>query len=215
MPLPDPSPAHSPDDPPAPTAKAAAVLRAARPAFASHGYAKTTMQDIASAAGISRASLYLLFANKEELFRAGSVEAHRAVLADVDRALSGSAPALERIRDALLAYASELLADFAKSPHRDELFRAGKTLTGDLVHRVTAGMLERIEATLLAAERGGEISLAAGPPAARVARIALAAVDGTKQLGEQADLRQGIDDLIALLRAATTLPTPARDRVGR
>ena len=45
------------------------VLDAAVSVFARFGYRKTSMEDVARAAGISRQGLYLSFANKEELFR--------------------------------------------------------------------------------------------------------------------------------------------------
>ena len=45
------------------------MLDAAIGVFARFGYRKTSMEDVARAAGISRQGLYLSFANKEELFR--------------------------------------------------------------------------------------------------------------------------------------------------
>lgn len=66
-----------------------AILEAARPVFVRFGYRKTSMDDVARAAGVSRQGLYLHFANKEELFRASvhralsnHMAAARAVLAD-------------------------------------------------------------------------------------------------------------------------------------
>lgn len=44
---------------------------AALTVFQRYGFARTTMADIAEAAGISRPALYLLFPNKEEIFAAG------------------------------------------------------------------------------------------------------------------------------------------------
>jgi AcrR family transcriptional regulator len=52
------------DDP-----KRAAVLTAALGVFGRYGFQKTSMGEIAKAAGISRPGLYLLFPNKEELYR--------------------------------------------------------------------------------------------------------------------------------------------------
>ncbi|MCW3058544.1 MAG: TetR family transcriptional regulator [Capsulimonas sp.] len=46
------------------------ILKAARDVFARYGYVRTTMADVAKAAGISRPALYLVFAKKEELFGA-------------------------------------------------------------------------------------------------------------------------------------------------
>ena len=47
-----------------------AILDAAYQAFARYGYRRTSMEEIARGTGMSRASLYLQFANKEEIFRA-------------------------------------------------------------------------------------------------------------------------------------------------
>jgi AcrR family transcriptional regulator len=53
------------DDP-----KRSAVLAAALAVFGRYGFQKTSMEAVAKAAGISRPGLYLLFPNKEQLYRA-------------------------------------------------------------------------------------------------------------------------------------------------
>ncbi|SCF11828.1 transcriptional regulator, TetR family [Micromonospora coriariae] len=53
------------DDP-----KRAAVLAAAVGVFGRYGFQKTSMEAVAKAAGISRPGLYLMFPNKEQLYRA-------------------------------------------------------------------------------------------------------------------------------------------------
>jgi len=60
---------------PKPDNKRDAILRAAYDVFASYGFRRTSMDDIAKAAGVSRPALYQSFANKQEIFR-GIVEAH-------------------------------------------------------------------------------------------------------------------------------------------
>jgi AcrR family transcriptional regulator len=50
-------------------ARHCALLDAAAGVFARFGFRKTSMDDIARAANVSRQGLYLLFSNKEELFR--------------------------------------------------------------------------------------------------------------------------------------------------
>lgn len=47
-----------------------AILDAALGKFAAYGFARTSMADIAEAAGMSRPALYQHFGNKEEIFRA-------------------------------------------------------------------------------------------------------------------------------------------------
>jgi AcrR family transcriptional regulator len=70
------------------------VLDAALGVFARHGYRKASMDDVATAAGISRPGLYFHFSSKAELFRAtveqsldAGITAARLALADPDRSL--------------------------------------------------------------------------------------------------------------------------------
>src|SRR3977135_4141275 len=46
------------------------VLETALTVFARHGFSKTSIEDIAKAAGISRQGIYLPFKNKDEIFSA-------------------------------------------------------------------------------------------------------------------------------------------------
>ncbi len=55
---------------PADSDKKVAILAAALEKFSAYGFARTSMVDIASAAGMSRPSLYQHYGNKEEIFRA-------------------------------------------------------------------------------------------------------------------------------------------------
>jgi AcrR family transcriptional regulator len=71
-----------------------AVLEAAVSVFARFGYRKTSMDDVARAAGVSRQGLYLSFANKEELFR-------RAVEHSLSSQLACAITALSRVEDSL------------------------------------------------------------------------------------------------------------------
>lgn len=63
------------------------LLDGAMEQFARHGFAKTSMSDIASAAGISRTSLYKHFSSKEEVFQALSQRINANVFEAVVTAL--------------------------------------------------------------------------------------------------------------------------------
>lgn len=85
------------DDPPADApadSRQAALLDAAVAVFARYGFRKTSMEEVARAAGVSRQGLYLSFTNKEELFRqavtfqlAKQLTAATAALADAHGSL--------------------------------------------------------------------------------------------------------------------------------
>ena len=81
--------------PPRPTdqeSRLSVVLEAAVGVFARYGYRKTSMDDVARAAGVSRQGLYLSFANKEELFR-------RALEHSLSDQLACAITALSRAQD--------------------------------------------------------------------------------------------------------------------
>lgn len=68
-------------------AKAARAVAAAAEVFLRYGYARTTMGDIAKAAGMSRPSLYLLFPGKESAFAAATAFMSRRHLEEIEQAL--------------------------------------------------------------------------------------------------------------------------------
>jgi AcrR family transcriptional regulator len=76
-------------------ARQAAVLDAAVGVFARYGYRKTSMDEVARAAGVSRQGLYLQFANKEELFRKAVEQTLNSQLNEAIAALSRQDESLE------------------------------------------------------------------------------------------------------------------------
>lgn len=75
------------------------VLRAALLTFARYGYKKTSMEDVARAADISRPGLYFLFTSKQNLFQAAVI---RALDDDVDGAKRCLADSARPLRDRLI-----------------------------------------------------------------------------------------------------------------
>jgi AcrR family transcriptional regulator len=73
-----------------------ALLEAAVGVFARYGFRKTSMEEVARAAGVSRQGLYLQFANKEELFRKALEHSLNSQLIAAEAALSRQTDGLER-----------------------------------------------------------------------------------------------------------------------
>ncbi len=74
-----------------------ALLDAALQQFGLHGFAKTTMTDIANASGVSRTSLYNHFPTKEDVFRAISQRLNARVHDEVVQAVSDKGHRDERL----------------------------------------------------------------------------------------------------------------------
>ena len=70
--------------------KRESIIRAAHAQFRLYGYRKTSMEDIAGELGISRASLYSYFKNKDEIFRSVSIWLHERAMADAEQCLMES-----------------------------------------------------------------------------------------------------------------------------
>lgn len=186
--------------------KIAQILDAALPVFVRFGFRKTSMADIARAAGISRASLYLSFSSKEELFRAGSMRAHTQTLNDVAAILGGKGTAFDRMEMAIAVFQQALIVPFNGSTDPEELFAANMVLAADITLDARAKLLSMLTQTLLAAAENDEIDLEplqASP--AQLANIIVAAMDGIKHAQEGgSSLADGTKLFMRLLRVALT-----------
>jgi AcrR family transcriptional regulator len=91
------------------------VLSSALSTFARFGYRKTSMDEIARAAHISRPGLYFLFASKEDLFRAAVVQGLEDDLAHVERTLGESdRPIRERLLEAFDRWAGRYIGPMSR-----------------------------------------------------------------------------------------------------
>ena len=186
------------------------ILAAALDVFARHGFRKTSMQDVADAAGISRAALYLRFRNKEDLFRSGAAAVHDDVLQRARAALAAAAPFGERLRRAMLAFTEGFLEPLDRAGHGQELFTASMDLAPDVSADNRADLLELIGGHLADADARGEIALPAGRDAAQLADLIHTAAAAFKHTGDGLPaLRQRVGLFAAMLSAALA-PRPGR-----
>jgi AcrR family transcriptional regulator len=92
-----------------------AVLGSALVTFARFGYRKTSMDEVARAAHISRPGLYFLFASKEDLFRAAVSQALKDDVAEVERILGESSlPIRDRLLDSFDRWSGRYIGPVAK-----------------------------------------------------------------------------------------------------
>jgi AcrR family transcriptional regulator len=154
-------------------------LEAAVGVFARYGYRKTSMEDVARAAGVSRQGLYLSFANKEELFR-------RALEHSLSDQLACAIAALSRTQDSLesrlIAACKEWSGRFVGSLGADaaDLMCASTSLAGATL----AEHEWQFEEALAAAINGTPVAdrcTAAGLNIADFARALHATARGLKQ----------------------------------
>lgn len=113
-------------------AKNEKILEAALDLFIRHGFRRTTMGDIAEAAEMSRPSVYLLYANKQEVFRA-VVLRHIEQARELGREKISSVARLEdKLSAALEVWVVEPYRMISRSSQAQELYELGYSFAADL-----------------------------------------------------------------------------------
>ncbi len=172
-----------------------AILEAAFQCFAHYGFKRVSMDDIASAAGLSRPALYNHFKNKTEIFRACFSALGEQVARDAGAASSTAGNLIEAL-DRLLttAFVAPHRA-LGQLPHGEELIGMKTDLAADLMEEWFAGV-ERQAALLIETWAGaGDAGLL---PPATIARLLVDAVEGIKSRAPSID--QAEADMKAMVR---------------
>lgn len=170
------------------------VLAAALETFVRFGYRKTSMEDIARAAQISRPGLYFLFASKQELFAAAITRAIDTDLRTAARVLDdGDRPLGERLLEAFDVWTGRYLG--AVGGELSAVAEAHRDVLGPAVPDASA----RFHALVT------DAIVSAGAPQDRatsqaIARTLISTAIGLKhQTSSRATFRQELDSSIALL----------------
>ena len=101
--------------------------------FIRYGFRKTSMDDIATAVGLSRQAIYNRFGNKEALFTAVVDAAVTKYYSDARLALEDSnRPLKERLLEANMCSAGEYIEALRSSPHSHEVFALVSAEAGEL-----------------------------------------------------------------------------------
>lgn len=157
----------------------AGVLEAALGVFARYGFRKTSMDEVARAAGVSRQGLYQQFANKEDLFRKTLEHSLNSQLAAAEAALSRQDDNLEvRLVAACAAWSGRFVGSLGSDAA--DLMCASTSLAGATLGRYEA----RFEAAIARAITESPLRLfcaTAGMGPADLASALHATAQGLKQ----------------------------------
>lgn len=167
--------APNPDD-----ARRTRILEGAMTVFLAYGFQRTTMDDIARAADISRPALYLLFRNKSDIFRALAADFLRQMMSSARSVLAGDEPLSERLERTLFRMLDHM-TEVEQSPHGAELLDIKNSLAGDILSACRTDFLGLVEAAVAReAQRSGARLGEKGITPAILAGMLLDAVDGMK-----------------------------------
>jgi len=177
--------------------KKAKVLEAAQSVFFRYGYRRTTMGDLASAAGISRPALYLIFCNKEKVFEAVLRSFVTGALAEIRAGLAGHASPEERLRFVFDVWAVRPFGLLAATPDAKELIDCGFEFAREAIDEGTLAFEAEL-AAILAPLHAQAPDQALTPD--QIARILTRAVHGFKESAQNPEnLRAMIEGLLKMV----------------
>jgi AcrR family transcriptional regulator len=125
------------------------VLETALTVFARHGFSKTSIEDIAKAAGISRQGIYLHFKNKDEIFSASIQKTLDDGLHAANKVFDDDRLTLE---EKLLKALDEWFGRHAGlfHPEASDLGAQCERVLGDAVEKSSASFQKKLEKAILA-----------------------------------------------------------------
>jgi AcrR family transcriptional regulator len=127
--------------------KRARILEAAMRLVLAYGFSRTTMDDIARAAEMSRPALYLLFKNKTEIYRAIAAQHLDQAVSRAEAVLRQDGVFSDRVMSMIEECLIGMMRQIAESPHGAEILDMKSTLAGDIV----SGWKQRLGALIAAA----------------------------------------------------------------
>ncbi|MFV1497178.1 TetR/AcrR family transcriptional regulator [Phaeobacter sp. JH20_12] len=177
------------------------ILESAWEAFATYGFRKTSMDDIAKRAGMSRPAVYLHFKNKEAILKA-LIDAYYAETARaVHAALTADGDLQSKVLNAFDAQGGPAIEAMLSTPHGMETLEASMNAAGD---HIEAGecLMRGVYADWLKDMAAAGLVRLAGTPQ-DVARSFCSAMKGVKHTSaDYAAYRSGVRQLALLFAAA-------------
>jgi len=124
--------------------RAQKILLAAQTLFAQQGFRPVTMENIAAAAGIAKATLYAYFSDKDVIFKAVAKLTVKRMEHGFLHALAEEAPLIEKVSAALIAKHRVTYDLVRTSQHAAELFATKNRLIGTLFSDMDEVLIEHI-----------------------------------------------------------------------
>jgi AcrR family transcriptional regulator len=160
------------------------ILDAAMRVFRRHGFRRSSIEQAAEEAGLTRQALYHHFSSKEALFRAVIERLYEHSLAAEVAAAKTAEEKGRGLADILVAEITArlgaLFAALEGSPHIDELFSEHLAQARDLLQTYSTRFEGEVAATIARVCRTRNLKLAGGITVRELARCVEMAIHGTK-----------------------------------
>ncbi len=196
------------------------ILAASRTLFVEKGYATTSLEDIAQAAGISRGGMYFYYRNKQEILEALCQEMVEDSIAYLARALQGPYSNPHLLLEAILAYYMRYLVQNQQATALSQLLME-VSLRDQTVHDILARNMQSLE-TMLAHLLSASGIMSQGPLSGfdpkEVAALISMVVEGVKTrylLMRDPDSLKSTVRLLSTLAFGSVAATPQGEPHGR
>jgi AcrR family transcriptional regulator len=160
------------------------ILDAAMTVFRRQGFRRSSIEQAAEAAGLTRQALYHHFKSKESLFRAVIERLYEDAFAAEMAAAAATEQAGGSLADVVVAAVTAKLRQLAESldgsPHVEELFSEHLAQARDLYQKYTAAYVEQLAAIIARICRKQGLTLNAGMTPYDLARCVVMTINGTK-----------------------------------
>jgi AcrR family transcriptional regulator len=160
------------------------ILDAAMLVFRRHGFRRSSIEQAAEAAGLTRQALYHHFKSKEALFHAVIERLYENALATEIGAADAAEKAGGSLADILVAQLTWRLrlaiTSLDGSPHIEELFSEHLVQGRDLYQKYAGLYDAQVVATIERVCRQQQLALAPGMTARDISRYVVMAINGTK-----------------------------------
>ena len=199
------------------------ILDAATLVFLRHGFRRSSIEQAAETAGLTRQALYHHFKSKEALFRAVIERAYKAALAAGTAAAVAAEEADGSLVDIILAEVgrlSHLVTAFDGSPHVEELLSEHLLQARDLYQQYAALYSAQVAATIERVCRKQHRAMREGMTPRELARCVEMAINGAKSMNPAMQpLKAFLADLGTMVRtlvagAVAPAPRPAKPKVA-
>jgi AcrR family transcriptional regulator len=172
----------------------AAILAAALDQFSQHGFEKTGMSDIATAASVSRTTLYKQFSTKEDVFRALSQRINAGVLDAVKNAARAPGEPQDRLAGVIHARVQWVYELLHLSPYGRELINEKNRLCGGVAIDANDRFLDLVSQLIGGLPRGRSAM-----PARKAARLLIASINGViGDAATRAEAEKGVSDIVQI-----------------
>jgi len=154
------------------------ILEAAALLFSVRGYEKTTLDEIAAQAGISKGSIYLEFPSKEEILYCLIQRSKDSELAEMQRIASQPGDALPLLKTLLVINIGAIYASVQRNQLTAEELRQNRKHLYEKIKPFVEARLALVQELLVRAEQQGEIRPLAKP--GRTADLIMLALRGVR-----------------------------------